>query len=167
MQLCATCRHQTWHLYTQAEASGDISTLKDRCCAEGLSVWHDMDDRKMSEDLTEKGTRQGVRHLFAGHLFDVPSQSACRRFVAVRVFEQVYDSDILVLFLTNAALSRIFCLREIKWAIEFGKPVVIIVETGRRFRKWDIGRWESDQCTRDPISWGWSAGWLPKTVLRC
>ena len=43
-----------------------------------------------ADDLTEKGMRQGV-----------------------------FDSDVFVLFLTNSVLSRIFCLKEIQWAIEY------------------------------------------------
>ena len=30
----------------------------------------------------------------------------------------VYDSDVFVLFLTNSALSRMYCLKEISWALE-------------------------------------------------
>jgi hypothetical protein len=51
------------------------------------------------DDLTEQGMRQGV-----------------------------YDSDVFVLMLTNSVLSRTFCLREITWALEFGKPIIIVVE---------------------------------------
>ena len=57
----------------------------------------------------------------------------------------VIDSEIFVLFLTNSALSRMYCLKEISWAIEFQKPIFIIVETEERFWAWDYQRWTSDQ----------------------
>ena len=71
------------------------------------------------EDLTEKGMRQGV-----------------------------YDSDLFVLFLTNSMLSRPFCLKEIGWAIEFKKAIVMVAEKEARFWAWDHGRWQRDECFR-------------------
>lgn len=71
------------------------------------------------EDLTEKGMRQGV-----------------------------YDSDLFVLFLTNSMLSRPFCLKEIGWAIEFKKAIVMVAEKEARFWAWDHGRWQHDECFR-------------------
>ena len=60
----------------------------------------------------------------------------------------VYDSDIFVLFLTNSVLSRYFCLKEISWALEFGKPIFMIVETEDRFWSWDYDRWIQDRCLK-------------------
>ena len=40
----------------------------------------------------------------------------------------VKDSDALIVFLTNSYLSRPFCLKELGWAIEFQKPILIVVE---------------------------------------
>ena len=71
------------------------------------------------DDLTESGMRQGV-----------------------------YDSDVFVLFLTNSVLSRPYCLMEVKWAIEFGKPILIVVEQEERFFAFDIERWKCDECTK-------------------
>ena len=70
-------------------------------------------------DLTEAGMRQGV-----------------------------YDSDVFVLFLTNSVLSRFFCLKEITWALEFGKPIIIVVEEDPRFWLFDRNRWRNDQCEK-------------------
>lgn len=66
----------------------------------------------------------------------------------------VYDSDVFVLFLTNSVLSRVFCLKEISWALEFGKPIFIVVETENRFWQWDYDRWTRDECARN-TSGGW------------
>jgi len=60
----------------------------------------------------------------------------------------VYDSDIFVLFLTNSVLSRYFCLKEITWALEFKKPIFMIVETEDRFWSWDYTRWTRNECLR-------------------
>ena len=90
--------------------------------------------RDMSEDdLTEEGMMQGV-----------------------------YDSEVFVLFLTNSALSREFCQKELGWAIEFGKPVIIVVEREERFWAWDLQRWQADMCERDKTTWphSWKKGWL-------
>lgn len=70
-------------------------------------------------DLTERGLRQGV-----------------------------YDSDVFILFLTNSVLSRPYCLLELGWAIEFNKPIVVIVETEPRFWPFDLERWKRDECAK-------------------
>ena len=62
----------------------------------------------------------------------------------------VFDSDVFCLFLTNSALSRGFCLKEIKWAMEFGKPIVILIEEEARFFAWNYDRWRSNRCSRRP-----------------
>ena len=79
-------------------------------------------------DLTEKGMRQGV-----------------------------WDSDVFCIFLTNSMLSRDFCLKEISWALEFAKPILIIVETDARFAPWQYQRWKNDLCARISISSPWLA----------
>ena len=45
-------------------------------------------------------------------------------------------------------------------AIEFGKPIIIVVETDRRFFAWDNERWRRDECTRRQGTSNWSVGWL-------
>ena len=78
----------------------------------------------------------------------------------------VYDSDVFVLFLTNKVLSRTFCIKEIKWAIEFGKPILIVRETEERFWPFDIERWRNDHCARNAKG-GWETGWLQNTFAAC
>ena len=99
--------------------------------------------RDMSQvDLTDAGMRQGV-----------------------------FDSDVFVLFLTNSALSRTFCLKEIAYAIEFKKPILFVRENEERFFRFDLERWHSDRCTKraDDVStsgggsglgFTWEKGWL-------
>ena len=72
------------------------------------------------DDLTEAGMRQGVR-----------------------------SSDIFILFLTNAVLSRPFCLKEIAWALEFEKPILVVIETAARFWPFDVARWRRDELRLD------------------
>ena len=79
-------------------------------------------------DLTERGMRQGI-----------------------------FDSDIFIIFLTNSMLSRPFCLKEIGWALDAKKPILIVVETEARFWPFDVSRWQRDECDRDasaPGGWG-------------
>lgn len=73
----------------------------------------------------------------------------------------VYDSEVFILFLTNSTLSRSFCIKEITWAIEFNKPIIILVEQEDRFWNWDVHRWKTDCCERIPGSLNlWKSGWL-------
>ena len=76
------------------------------------------------KDLTEAGMKQGV-----------------------------IDSDVFVLFMTNSVLSRPFCLKEINWALEANKPIIVIQEDEERFWPFDINRWRKDQCTKDTTVW--------------
>eukprot|EP01047_Picozoa_sp_COSAG01_P009929 COSAG01_NODE_415_length_17322_cov_14.785926_6_plen_1282_part_00 len=71
------------------------------------------------DDLTEAGMRQGVQ-----------------------------DSDVFVLFLTNSVLSSPWCNKEIGWAIDFGKPIITIVEKEERFYAFDIERWRENRCSK-------------------
>ena len=94
----------------------------------------------------------------------------------------VKDSDVLLVFLTNSTLSRRFCLLEIQWAIEFGKPIMFVVEkenvrcpfdsleplflnadtytrTHQMYFPFDIERWRRDECTRAAND-RWTKGWL-------
>jgi hypothetical protein len=48
----------------------------------------------------------------------------------------IFDSDVFCVFLTFSLLNRTFCLKEITWALEFKKPVVVIVEQDDRFFAW-------------------------------
>lgn len=74
----------------------------------------------------------------------------------------VYDSDVFILLLTNSTLSRSFCLKEIGWAIEFGKAIVVLVEQDDRFWPWNFQRWMNDECARAPggNQQTWTTGWL-------
>ena len=81
-------------------------------------------------DLTEAGMRQGV-----------------------------FDSEVFVLFLTNSVLSRTFCLKEITWALEFGKPIIIVREEEDRFWPFDLERWQKN-CCRRVHGGGWDVGEL-------
>jgi hypothetical protein len=65
----------------------------------------------------------------------------------------VLDSDVFVLFLTNAVLTRPFCLKEIGWALDANKPIVIVAEEEERFWPFDIERWKKDECTKDTTVW--------------
>ena len=76
------------------------------------------------KDLTEAGMKQGV-----------------------------LDSDVFILFLTNSMLSRPFCLKEIEWAINANKPIVIVAEEEERFWPFDFERWQNDECTKDTTVW--------------
>ena len=42
------------------------------------------------------------------------------------------NNEVFLMFLTNSLLSRPFCLKEIGWALDFDKPIVIVVETENR-----------------------------------
>ena len=76
------------------------------------------------DDLTEAGMKQGV-----------------------------LDSEVFILFLTNAVLTRPFCLKEIGWALEAEKPIVIVAEEEERFWPFSLERWENDECTKDTTQW--------------
>ena len=65
----------------------------------------------------------------------------------------VLDSEVFILFLTNAVLTRPFCLKEIGWALEAKKPIVIVAEEEERFWPFDIKRWEKNECTKDTTVW--------------
>ena len=76
------------------------------------------------DDLTEAGMKQGV-----------------------------LDSEVFILFLTNAVLTRPFCLKEIGWALEAEKPIVIVAEEEERFWPFNLNRWVNDECTKDTTVW--------------
>ena len=84
-------------------------------------------------DLTEEGMRRGV-----------------------------YDSDVFILFLTNSYLSRKFCLAEITYALEFDKPIIIVMEDEERFWPFDVERWRANRCTK-VVGGEWVVGSLPIT----
>ena len=81
-------------------------------------------------------------------------------------FSGVKDSDVFVLFLTNSVLSRSFCLKEISWALQFQKPILIIIETEQRFWAWDYHRWTKDECARNG-SGGWQHAPLQYSFTQC
>ena len=78
----------------------------------------------------------------------------------------IQDSEAVILFLTNAYLSRPWCLKEIEWAIDFQKPIFVVVEREDRFWCWDIERWRTNRCTRDSNN-RWVEGWLARTYKDC
>ena len=65
----------------------------------------------------------------------------------------VYDSDVFVVFLTNSYLSRPFCLAEVTYALEFGKPIIIITEEEERFWPFDLERWKRSECAKKGDEW--------------
>lgn len=78
----------------------------------------------------------------------------------------VFDSDVFIVFLTNSYLSRKFCLLELTWALEFGKPIIIIREEEERFWPFNLERWQQNRCTR--IKGGeWTVGGLQTTYETC
>ena len=46
-------------------------------------------------------------------------------------------------------LSRSYCLKEIGWAIDFKKPILILQEVEGRFWPFDYERWKKDECVRN------------------
>eukprot|EP00808_Paulinella_micropora_P025430 g4607.t1 len=79
-------------------------------------------------NLTEEGMRQGVA-----------------------------DCDVFILFLTNGVLSRPYCLKGIKWALEFGKPFIVVTETDLWFFPFDWLRFERDLLEKlEAGTWGYS-----------
>ena len=76
------------------------------------------------EDITESGMRAGVE-----------------------------ASDVFIFFLTSRALTRPFCLKEFGWALDAGKPIVLVREDDERFSPWryDKARGQS----WDPQVRGW------------
>ena len=58
-----------------------------------------------------------------------------------------------ILFLTNAVLTRPFCLKEIGWALEANKPIVIVAEEEERFWPFNLERWQNDKCTKNTTVW--------------
>ena len=67
----------------------------------------------------------------------------------------VRDSDIFVLFLTSSTLTRAYCIKEITWAMEMKKFIVIVVERDSRFAPFDLNRWQRSLLTQDPATWKW------------
>ena len=59
-----------------------------------------------------------------------------------------------------------FCLKEIGWALELKKPVIVVVERETRFFPFDIERWRYDRCTRDDAG-RWVEGWLARKYEEC
>ena len=82
----------------------------------------------------------------------------------------VLDSEVFVLFLSSSVLSRNFCKKEIRWAIEFGKPIICIQMRDDRFWPWEFTRWKTDRCTKCAGSWPlkWEASHhLQSTYAQC
>jgi serine/threonine protein kinase len=88
-------------------------------------------------DLTEAGMRAGVK-----------------------------DSDVFVLFLTNSVLSSPWCIKEITWAVEFERPILIIAEQEERFYPFDIDRWRTNCCSKRSGG-GYKKGHLRVPYERC
>eukprot|EP00808_Paulinella_micropora_P016729 g76533.t1 len=73
----------------------------------------------------------------------------------------VADSDVIVIFLTSGVLTRLWCLMEIQWALEFDKPIIIVAETEQRFFAFDWVRWTQDRL--DKLAGVWEVS----TDLQC
>ena len=78
----------------------------------------------------------------------------------------VINSDCLILLLTNNVLSRRYCVREIGWAIEHKKPIIIVNETDKRFYPWNKQRWMDDRCTKNKEGI-WVCDWLQLPYATC
>eukprot|EP00808_Paulinella_micropora_P030475 g68739.t1 len=110
-----------------------------------------------------------ISHMQAEASGDVGSLSAALRRCGIRVWRDmdapdlseegmqqgVADCDIFILMLTNAVLSRTYCLKEIFWALGFGKPFIIVMETDGRFFCFDYERWREDRLDKLPGAGGW------------
>eukprot|EP00457_Paulinella_chromatophora_P000913 gb/GEZN01000915.1/.p1 GENE.gb/GEZN01000915.1/~~gb/GEZN01000915.1/.p1 ORF type:complete len:977 (+),score=142.12 gb/GEZN01000915.1/:59-2989(+) len=92
-----------------------------------------------AKNLTEEGMKQGVE-----------------------------DSDVFILFLSNAVLSRPYCPKEASWAIQAKKPFIVVVEQDPRHFSFDWGRWQEDKLTKLPGNdqWGLSTS-LGCSYLQC
>ena len=77
------------------------------------------------EDITESGMRAGVE-----------------------------ASDVFIFFLTSRALTRPFCLKEFGWALDAGKPIVLVREDDERFSPWRYDKWREGKAW-DPQVRGW------------
>ena len=69
----------------------------------------------------------------------------------------VYDSDVFIVFLTNSYLARTFCIAELTWALEFGKPIIVVVEEEGRFWPFDLQRWKAGRLAKVAAAHGGSA----------
>ena len=82
----------------------------------------------------------------------------------------VYDSDVVIIFLTNSYLSRPFCVAEVTYALKFKKPIIIVTEEEERFWPFDVKRWQHDRCIRvsggGPYGDGWVDGHSGKTSYK-
>ena len=124
-------------------------------------------DASQSVSVLKRDKRRARYHIFISHAQKEASGDAGTLFflfeqMGVNVWRDmnqtdltsegmrrgVYDSDIFILFLTNNYLSRPFCLKEITYALEFGKPIIIIREEEERFWPFNLERWKTDRCTR-------------------
>ena len=87
--------------------------------------------------------------------------------ITEKAMEQgVKDSEAMILFLTNRYLSRPFCIKELGWAIDMKKPIVVVVERESRFWPWDYERWRTNRCARDSDN-NWVKGWLSRKFEDC
>jgi hypothetical protein len=73
----------------------------------------------------------------------------------------VFYSDVFVIILTNKMLSSPWCLKEIEWAIEFSKNIVIVHEEEERFSPFNLERWQKDELLKLP-----NGDWAVDPTLR-
>ena len=66
----------------------------------------------------------------------------------------VEASDVFIFFLTSRALTRPFCLKEFGWALDAGKPIVLVREDDERFSPWRYDKWREGKAW-DPQVRGW------------
>ena len=59
-------------------------------------------------------------------------------------------------------MTHVRCRCDRLGRLQFGKPILIVVEREERFWAWDLQRWQSDLCERDVSTWpqSWKKGWL-------
>lgn len=72
-----------------------------------------------------------------------------RNIVLEAMLQGVRDSDCVVVLLTNATLSRSYCLKELREAFKIRKPIYVVQEKESRFWPWDHRR-----SARDLLRWG-------------
>jgi hypothetical protein len=131
-----------------------------------------IDDTTLLRPVIERDAMRARYHIFISHAQKEASGDAATMFF---LFEQmgvhgwrdmnqtdlteegmrrgVYDSDVFILFLTNSYLSRPFCLAEVTFALEFGKPIIIITEEEERFWPFDLERWKRSECAKKDDEW--------------
>ena len=108
-------RYHFFISHMQAEASGDVGTMYHLFANMGINCWYVF-------MLIERARTTKLIHTYRRDM--KASRERSQGCDATRVSK----SNALIVFLTNSYLSRPFCLKELGWAIEFDKPILVVVE---------------------------------------